>query len=95
MRVCVYTYTCACVCIYIYTHIHTLGSSEGKEPAHNAGDWGSVPVSGRSLGEGHNNPHQYSSWRIPWTGRLVGYSPWNHKELDMTKQLTHTHILSL
>ena len=22
---------------------------------------------------------------------LVGYSPWSHKELDMTEQLTHTH----
>ena len=24
---------------------------------------------------------------------LVGYSPWGHKELDMTEQLTHTQIL--
>ena len=22
---------------------------------------------------------------------LVGYSPWGHKESDMTEQLTHTH----
>ena len=22
---------------------------------------------------------------------LAGYSPWAHKELDMTEQLTHTH----
>ena len=22
---------------------------------------------------------------------LVGYSPWSHKELDTTEQLTHTH----
>ena len=22
---------------------------------------------------------------------LADYSPWGHKELDMTKQLTHTH----
>ena len=31
------------------------------------------------------------AWRIPWTeepGRL--YSPWSHKELDMTEQLTLT-----
>ena len=31
------------------------------------------------------------AWKIPWTeepGRL--YSPWGHKELDTTKQLTHT-----
>ena len=30
----------------------------------------------------------YSSilaWRIPWTGNLVGYSPWGCKESDMTE----------
>ena len=25
------------------------------------------------------------AWRIPWTEELVGYSPWGHKELDMTE----------
>ena len=26
------------------------------------------------------------AWRIPWTERsLAGYSPWGHKELDMTE----------
>ena len=24
---------------------------------------------------------------------LVGYTPWGHKELDMTEQLAHTHVL--
>ena len=24
---------------------------------------------------------------------LVGYSPWGHKELDMTERLTHIHII--
>ena len=36
-------------------------------------DVGSNPGSGRSLGRGHDNPLQYSFWRIPWTeksGRL-------------------------
>ena len=32
------------------------------------------------------------AWRIPWTEETGGYSPWGHKELDMTEQLTHTHI---
>ena len=27
-------------------------------------------------------------WRIPWTGRLAGYSPCDHKESEMTEQLT-------
>ena len=33
----------------------------------------------------------YSSilaWEIPWTEKPGGYSPWGHKELDMTEQLT-------
>ena len=33
----------------------------------------------------------YSStlaWRIPWTEETGGYSPWGHKESDMTEQLT-------
>ena len=28
------------------------------------------------------------AWRIPWTEEPVGYSPWNLKEWDTTKQLT-------
>ena len=28
------------------------------------------------------------AWRIPWTEELGGLSPWGHKELDMTEQLT-------
>ena len=27
-------------------------------------------------------------WRLPWTGSLVGYSPWGCKELDVTEQLS-------
>ena len=35
----------------------------------------------------HQNP-----WRRKWQQRrLVGYSPWDHKESDMTEQLTHIH----
>ena len=36
------------------------GGSDGKEPACNAGDLGSIPGSGRSPGEGNVNPLQYS-----------------------------------
>ena len=28
------------------------------------------------------------AWRIPWTEDRVGYSPWTHKESDMTEQRT-------
>ena len=25
------------------------------------------------------------AWKIPWTEESVGYSPWGHKESDMTE----------
>ena len=28
------------------------------------------------------------AWKIPWTRRLAGDSPWGGKELDTTEQLT-------
>ena len=36
------------------------GGSDDKESAHNAGDPGLIPGSGRSPGEGSGNPLQYS-----------------------------------
>ena len=30
------------------------------------------------------------AWRIPRMRSLAGYSPWSHKELDMTE---HTYLL--
>ena len=50
-----------------------LDGSDSTETAHNVGDQGSIPGSGRSPGEGNGYPLQYSSLRIPWTeepGRL-------------------------
>ena len=41
------------------------GGSDGKEPACNAGDLGSIPGSGISLGEGNGNPLQYSCLENP------------------------------
>ena len=42
--------------------------SEGKESACNVGDVGSIPGSGRSPGEGHGDPLQYSCWENPMDG---------------------------
>ena len=65
------------------------GGSDSKESACNAGDLGSIPGSGRSPGEGHDNPFQYFSLENHHGQRsLVDYSPWGHKELDMTECLT-------
>ena len=33
------------------------------------------------------------AWKIPWTEKLVGYSPWGHKESNTTERL-HFHVLS-
>ena len=49
------------------------GGSDDKESTCNAGDWGLIPGSGRSPGEGNGNPLQYSclgnpmdrgAWRV-------------------------------
>ena len=41
------------------------GGSDGKESACNVGNLGSIPGSGRSPGEGHSNPLQYSCLENP------------------------------
>ena len=51
-------------------------------------DAGSIPGLGRSPRGGHGNPLQYSCLENPNGQRsLVGYSPWGHKELDVTERL--------
>ena len=65
------------------------GVSDGKEPACNEGDPGSISGSGRSPGEGNGNALQYS-WRIPENpidrepSRL--HSPWGCKERNTTER---------
>ena len=62
------------------------GGSDGKESACRVGDLSSIPGLGRSPGKGHGNPLQYSCLEKPHGQRsLVGYSPWNCKELDTTE----------
>ena len=64
-----------------------LGCSDGKESACNERDPGSIPRSGRPAGGGYSNPLQYSCLENPHGQRsLLGYSPWGHKESDMTEQ---------
>ena len=54
----------------------------------NAGDirdTGSIPGLGRSPGGGHGNLLQYSCLEnLHGQKSLMGYSPWDHKESDMT-----------
>ena len=49
------------------------GGSDGKVSVYDAGDPGSIPGLGRSLGEGNGNHSSTIAWKIPWTeepGRL-------------------------
>ena len=46
--------------MFLFTHNTFSCSSVSKESACNAGDPGSIPGSGKSLGEGNGNPLQYS-----------------------------------
>ena len=41
------------------------GGSDGKASVYDAGDPGSIPGLGRSLGEGNGNPLQYSCLENP------------------------------
>ena len=61
----------------------------GKEYACNAGDPDSIPGLGRSAGEGIPTP-------VFWLGELHGLcSPWGHKQLDKTEQLSHCEYIFL
>ena len=66
----------------------------GKESACQAGDTGSIPGSGRSLGKGNGNP--LTPVFLPGESHgqrsLAGYSSWGHKKLDMTEH-AHNAIL--
>ena len=49
-------------------------------------DLGLIPGLGRSPGVEYGNPLQYSCLENPHGQRgLAGYSPWGHKESDMTE----------
>ena len=63
------------------------GGSDGKESVCNAEDSGSIPELGRSPWEVNDYPLQNSFLGNHGQRSLVGYSPWGHKELDMTEQL--------
>ena len=85
-------------CLYYF--ISFLGGSDGKEPACNAGDLGSIPGSGRSPGEGNPGSLQYSclensmdwaAWRATSLGLQRVRHDWvtnthTHKWLKMSSQ---------
>jgi len=64
------------------------GGSDGKESACNAGDQVLSLDEETLLKTGMATHSSILAWRIPWTEKPAGYSPWGCKELDMTEQLT-------
>ena len=56
-----------------------------KESACNAGNPGLIPGSGRSP---EGDPPVFLPGEFHGQRSLAGYTPWGHKELDMTEQLT-------
>ena len=74
---------------YVY-YMGFSGGSAGKESTCNVGGLGLIPGLGRSPGGGHGNPLQYSCLENPHGQRsFSGYSPWGHKELDLTDKEQH------
>ena len=70
--------------------------SDSKESTRNVGDLGWEGP----LEKGMVTHSSILAWRIPWTEKPGGYSPWGHKEWDMTERLSinthvHTHTRSL
>ena len=73
-------------------------AQDGKESACSAGDAGSIPGSGRSPGEGNDNPLQCSCLRNPMNRgawQRTPYSPCGRKESDTTESLTLFFFLTL
>ena len=71
-----------------YENMGFPGGSDSKESAYNAGDLGSIPGWGRSLGEGNGNPLQYSCLenstdRGAWWATVHAVA-----ELDTTERVT-------
>ena len=77
-------YICVCVCVCMG---FPCGSA-GKESTCNSRDLGLIPGLGRSPGEEHGNPLQYSCLENPHGQRSLAGSkspPWGHKESDTTE----------
>ena len=61
---------------------------ESPASAEDTGDTGLIPRSGRSPGGENSNPLQYSCLEHLMERSLADYSPWAHKQLYTTEQLS-------
>ena len=71
---------------YYQHYVDFPGSSAVKNPPASAGNAGSIPESGRSLGEGNGNPLHRGAWWLTFHGVA---------ESDMTWQLNKTTAWSV
>ena len=60
--------------------------------AGDTGDVGLIPGSGRVPRGGNGNPLYILAGKSHGQRSLEGYSPWGHKDLDMTE---HTHMQNI
>ena len=79
-----------------YSRLGFPDSSNGKEPACNVGDLVLIPGWGRSTGEMHGNPLQYSCLENPtdrraWWATVHGV---RKSQTDMTQRLIHTWLIN-
>ena len=98
-----YVHIYTCICIYI--NIHMIISMDGASqvvlvvknmPANteDTRDVGSIPGSGRFSGVGNGSSLLYSCLKNSMDRRsCVNYSPWGHKESDMTEQLSTYQLI--
>ena len=76
------------ICTCPFTCVGSPRGLDAKESACNAGDLGSIPGSGRSPGKRKWQPTPvFLLGKSHGQKSLVGYSPWGHKESEMTKKL--------
>ena len=90
MCVCVCVCVPACVCVYTCVCMLSVASLVAQMVKN-------LPAvqetqSKRFPGEGNGNPPVFLSGESHGQRSLGGYSPWGHKELDMTEQLTLSHL---
>ena len=83
-------------CVILWSkHPGFPGGSGAKASACNVEDLGSIPGSGRSLGERNDNPLQYSSLENPtdggtWWATVHGVAKSRTRLSDFTHSLTHS-----
>ena len=61
------------------------GGSDSRESTCKAANMGFIPGLGRSLSERNGYPFQYLPGEFHGQRSLVGYSPWDHKEVGITE----------